>query len=90
MNELHPQDEELKMLRWAGIALAGFYAFRVFQKQGSLSSILQNPESTRQKAHTLVSILGSQLGNVIKEEKTKSLLESLGHHLVDNIIDKKE
>lgn len=89
MNELHPQDEELKMLRWAGIALAGFYAFRVFKKQGTLTGILQNPESTRQKAHGLIEVLGQHLGNHVKQPAARSMLQSLGHQLVDKLIDDK-
>lgn len=89
MNEIKHQDKELKMLRWAGIALAGFYAFRVFQKEGTLTGILQNPEATRQKAHGLISILGQHLSQHVPEPTTRSVIQSLGHELVDQIIDNK-
>lgn len=77
------------MLRWAGIALAGFYAFRVMQKEGNLSGILKNPEATRQKAHDLIRVLGNHLGHYVKEHNTQNMIQSLGHQLVDQIIDKK-
>ena len=81
------RDEELKMLRWAGMALAGFYAFRGMQKEGTLSGILKNPQATKQKAHSLIEILGQHLAHHVQEPATRSMIQSLGHQLVDKLID---
>lgn len=83
------QDEELNILRWAGMALAGFYAFRVMQKEGNLAGILKNPQATREKAHGLIDMLGQHLGSHIQEPTTRSMVQSLGHQLVDKLIDEK-
>lgn len=82
-------DEELNFLRWAGMALAGFYAFRVLQKEGTLTGVLKDPEATKQKAYGLINILGNQLGNYIKEPQTQNMIQSLGCRLVDHLIDEK-
>ena len=80
-------DEELNFLRWAGMALAGFYAFRVLQKEGTLTGVLKNPQATKEKAHALINTLGQHLGHYVKEPHTQSMLQSLGHQLVDKLID---
>jgi len=82
-------DEELNFLRWAGMALAGFYAFRVLQKEGTLTGVLKDPEATKQKAHALIQTLGQHLGHYVKEPHTQNMLQSLGHQLVDKLIDEK-
>jgi len=82
-------DEELNILRWAGMALAGFYAFRVLQKEGNLTGILKNPQATREKAHALVETLGQHLGHHVHEPTARSMIQSLGHQLVDKLIDEK-
>lgn len=82
-------DEELNFLRWAGMALAGFYAFRVLQKEGTLTGILKDPEATKQKAHSLISTLGQHLGHYVKEPHTQSMIQTIGHQLVDKLIDEK-
>ncbi len=69
------------------MALAGFYAFRVMQKEGTLSGILKNPQATKEKAHTLIEVLGQHLAQHVQEPATRSMIQSLGHQLVDKIID---
>ena len=81
-------DEELNFLRWAGMALAGFYAYRVMKKEGNLTGILANPEATKEKGHDLIRTLGQHLGHYVKEPHTQNIIQSLGHQLVDKIIDK--
>jgi hypothetical protein len=80
-------DEELNILRWAGMALAGFYAFRVLQKEGTLTGVLKNPQATKEKAHALINTLGQHLGHYVKEPHTQNMLQSLGHQLVEKLID---
>jgi hypothetical protein len=80
-------DEELNILRWAGMALAGFYAYRVLKKEGTLTGILANPQVTKEKAHDLIRSLGQHLGHYVKEPHAQNMIQSLGHQLVDKLID---
>jgi len=71
------------------MALAGFYAFRVLQKEGTLTGVLKDPEATKQKAHHLINTLGQHLGNYVREPHMQNMLQSLGHQLIDQLIDEK-